>query len=386
MALKRCILTSSRYSWSIPMLVTRSDCTRQFGHADFDLGRLGEIAPASCPVRDCSASLTPLPYGRQDRPGQSSGGRTLPWCPDHGIRLHSGTFVYWNGHGLEDQARLRNFIVRSDLVRAIALPKGMKAESHRLGYEMSEDALSWNVFVSLAVAAKLRQAAQFLTGRHLQSEPRLYLWGRRIDTNRAEYPLYEPLLRVRNSLEPDIHTFVTEPDIMLVSEGEMVISIEAKFGSGNPLAYDSEVNSGQKPTSRAGLLDRYLGTNTSERTRHVIRPNHMGASVHSQLLRNIVFASEMAGEVPWHVVNLVSSTQRGTRSDGRYSFADPTSDVRGYLHSDWQHCFTYRTWEQLHSALVKDDPDLAHLDRYFRDKSAHFLPAFDLGDACAPAR
>jgi hypothetical protein len=30
-------------------------------------------------------------------------------------------------------------------VRKIALPKGMKAEAHRLGSEMSEDALSWNV-------------------------------------------------------------------------------------------------------------------------------------------------------------------------------------------------------------------------------------------------
>jgi hypothetical protein len=59
--------------------------------------------------------------------------RTLPWCPEHGIRLHSNTFAYWNGPGRFDEARLRNFIVGHDLVRAIALPKGMKAEAHRLG-------------------------------------------------------------------------------------------------------------------------------------------------------------------------------------------------------------------------------------------------------------
>lgn len=52
---------------------------------------------------------------------------------------------------------MRNFIVAQDLVRSVALRKGMKAESHRLGHEMSEDALSWNVFVSLAMAGKLRE-------------------------------------------------------------------------------------------------------------------------------------------------------------------------------------------------------------------------------------
>jgi len=42
------------------------------------------------------------------------------------------------------------FIVRCDLAREVALGSAQKAESHRLRYEMSEDALSWNVFVSLA--------------------------------------------------------------------------------------------------------------------------------------------------------------------------------------------------------------------------------------------
>src|SRR5438132_6646675 len=230
-----------------------SDCLRPLGHADFDPARADESPPSQCPVRGCSATLVELPYGKQQDRKAMPKERTMPWCPEHGIRLDSGTFVYWNGQGLKDESRLRNFIVRPDLVRAIALPKGMKAESHRLGYEMSEDALSWNVFVSLAVAGKLRHVAEHLTGRTLSSEPNLYLWGCRIDTEHGEYAPYEPLLRVRNTLEPDIHTFVTEPDIMLVAEGEMVISIEAKFGSGNPLAYDREAKEGEKPTSQAGL-------------------------------------------------------------------------------------------------------------------------------------
>jgi hypothetical protein len=361
------------------MSIAASDCFRHFGYADFDPARLGEAPPSKCPVKGCSAKkLVELHYGKQqDRKGKYKK-RTMPWCPEHGIRLHSGTFVYWNGQGLEDEARLRNFIILPDLVRAIALPKGMKAEAHRLGYEMSEDALSWNVFVSLAAAGKLRDVGQFLTGRSLRSEPHLYLWGRRIDLVHGDHGPYSALLKVRDRLERGIHTFVTEPDIMLIAEGEMVISIEAKFGSANPLAYEGKDKEGQKPTSRVGLLTRYLGSNTSDLTKQIVRRNQIGASLHSQLFRNVVFASEMAGKVPWHVTNLVSSTQRRARNDARNSFADPTEAVRSYLRPDWQHCFTYRTWEGMHAALIRDNADLGGLNSYLRGKSAHYRRAFDL--------
>ena len=359
------------------MPVPTSDCLRRFGHADFDTTRMEKSLATKCPVQGCAATLVKLPYGKQyDRKGTYSE-RTIPWCQEHGIRLHSGTFVYWNGPGREDEARLRNFIVRLDLLRVIALPKGMKAESHRLGYEMSEDALSWNVFVSLSVAGRLRVAAELLTGRSLRSEPDLYLWGRRVDLVHGDHDTYPALRDVRDRLEPDIHTFVTEPDIMLVAPDEMVICVEAKFGSGNALTYERAPEDGKKPTSRAGLFARYLGDATTIRTKHIVRPEHMGPTLHSQLFRNIVFASEMAGQVPWHVVNLVSNTQRGTLDNARCSFADPTEDVRRYLHPDWQHCFTYGTWEKLHAALISDDADLAELDDYIRGKSAHYLPAFN---------
>jgi hypothetical protein len=197
----------------------------------------------------------------------------------------------------------------------------MKAEAHRLGFEMSEDALSWNVFESLAVAGKLRKATQFLTGRTLKSTPDLYLWGRRIHDPDGKHQLYEPLGRVRAKLEPDIHTFVTEPDIMLVAERELVVCIEAKFGSGNPFAHDGTPKEGKKPTSRAGLLARYLGNCTSDRTKSIVRSEKIGPAPRSQLLRNIVFASEMAGKTPWHVVNLVSSTQWVGAHDKYKSYA-----------------------------------------------------------------
>lgn len=353
---------------SVPAL--HSDCFSHFDHQDFDLAQAVASPRERCPVRNCSASLLPAPYGAK--------GRTIPWCPAHGIRLHSNTYVYWNGPGRDVEARLRNFIVRHDLVRRIALTAGMKAESHRLGYEMSEDALTWNVFVSLQEAGRLRDATEYLTGRSVRGEPELYLWGRRVDDPAGSHETLPDLVRVRGAIESGIHTYVTEPDILLRVPSELLVCIEAKFGSANPLAHESVPKPGEKPTSRAGLLSRYLGDKTSDLTRQRVLGDRIGTTFRSQLFRNVVFASEMAGELPWHVINLVSSTQAVGPSDDEKSYEDPTPEIRGYLADDVAGCFTYRTWEGLHAHVIVDDPDLAGLDDYLRRKSAHFQPAFNL--------
>jgi hypothetical protein len=63
------------------------------------------------------------------------------------------------------------------------------------------------------------------------------------------------LRRVRDLLEKDIQGFPTEPDIMLIAPDEMLICIEAKFGSANPLAHDSptagrgKANHAQRPVA-----------------------------------------------------------------------------------------------------------------------------------------
>ncbi|MPZ46373.1 MAG: hypothetical protein GEV05_23900 [Betaproteobacteria bacterium] len=122
-------------------------------------------------------------------------------------------------------------------------------------------------------------------------------------------------------------------------------------------------------------MARYLVP--SEYAKRSILPNQIATRFHSQIFRNVVFACKMAGDVPWHVVNLVSSTQ--SRADERHhSFTDPTGDVRHYLHADRQHCFTYRTWEDMHTKLIQHDSELSDLDCYLRGKSAHYLPAFQL--------
>jgi hypothetical protein len=221
------------------------ECMLRFEHSNFDPDRAVQWPPSQCPVRGCSADLVPVLFGKTKK-----GPRYLQYCPEHALRLHTRTFAYWNGTGREDEARLRNFIVRPTLAHSIALGKGMKAESHRLGYEMSEDALSWNVFVSLAEAGRLRVATEYLTGRKVRTDPHLYLWGRPVAE--GDHSVYGSLKRVRGALEADIHTYVTEPDITLVAEGEMLVSIEAKFGSGNPLAREGLVEKGEKPSPAQG--------------------------------------------------------------------------------------------------------------------------------------
>jgi len=349
-----------------------SDCLEHFTYEDFDLTRVESQYPKICPIRSCRTKVVNVPTSRGEQ----------PFCSKHGIRLHSRTFVYWNGIERKDEARLRNFHVRPDIASEVALRSVEKAESHRLGYEMSEDALTWNVFVGLAEAGKLSNAVHFLTGREVSAEPDLYLWGELVDVRNCTRKRFEPLDAVRGELEKGIKRFKTEPDAMLVLDGKFIICVEAKFGSGNPLVYEGKVEEGQKPTDRAGLLQRYLDRANAQTKRNIDR-NGIGQVFHGQLFRNVVFASEMASKMgkgcDWHVVNLVSSTQwQCGRSSNRYSFDSPEAHVRSYLRQDRQNCFSFQTWEGLHRSLINNAANLGGLQTYMRSKSAHYRRAFDL--------
>ena len=156
--------------------------------------------------------------------------------------------------------------------RPLHEPEPPRQISHRLGHETSEDALTWNVFAGLADAGKLKQAVHFLTGRTVTGEPRLYLWGELIDPEHRRREHFEPLREVRGRLEPDIHTFQTEPDIMLVVDGELLVCVEANFTSGNPIAHETVTRTEEKPADRRGLLDRYYGK-ASEATQRAMDPS-----------------------------------------------------------------------------------------------------------------
>src|SRR5688572_29466637 len=99
---------------------TESYCKVLFGHRDFDLAHHSSGHPHICPIRGCKSQLAMVRFGA----GQK------PYCPTHGLRLHSNTFVYWNGKVRLDQGWLRNFPIRPDL--AILIRSMSKAESYRL--------------------------------------------------------------------------------------------------------------------------------------------------------------------------------------------------------------------------------------------------------------
>ena len=260
-----------------------------------------------------------------------------------------------------------------------------KAEAHRLGYELSEDVVSWNVFVALERMGMLSKVMSWLAGRKIDGEPELYLWGCRVDFRGGTFVPYALLKDARCVIEPDIRRFPTEPDVMLIVPEKMTVLIEAKFTSGNTLAQNQETPTvGEKPKDVRGLLDRYFYRNAFWDCRRCIIPERIGSRFHSQLFRNIVFAAGMAGKLggDWQVVNLVRSTGRGYARGGQdVDFEDPTDAVRCYLSGEYKKRFTYRTWEGLYASVVKGEPMLEGLSEYLRGKSAFFRPAFDLSSA-----
>lgn len=352
---------------------TRSSCFDSFGYEDFDPERVRALSDwKKCPIGGCDLDAITIGVKRRSR---------IPVCATHGIRLHAGTFVYWNGMENEVAARLRNIQMRPDLAKKFVEGKTGKVESGRLGYEMSEDALSWNVFVGLKEGGGLGKAVSHLCGAMPSREPDLYLWGFGI-VDRAEPPrTFSPLDEVRGCLEEGIRKFVTEPDIMLVVPGELLVCIEAKFGSGNPLAHPGKNAEGEKPTDVDGLLDRYLSPK-AEAARSAIDRAEVKAPLHTQLFRNVVFASEMAalaGIRDWRVVNLVGKTlweaKKVKKQSAGYSLEDPTPEVKRYLRAGHHHRFSFRSWEGLFGDVLKNIPAVAS---YVASKSAHFRPAFNL--------
>lgn len=359
-----------------------SDCSDSYTHHDFDVG---QIPRCRCPIKGCTNPLATAPYRNIYE---------LPYCVRHGIRLHlssknNPTFVYFNGNRNEDhiKARLRNFIFQEQkqYVKEHVLQSSTKAETWRLGYENSEDAVSWNVFVGIMMAGALSHAMSWLAGKKIDGEPELYLWGSHIDLDNNLYDFYPSLCQARESIEPDIRRFFTEPDVMLIVPKKFVMSIEVKFTSGNTLAQieKEKESSGQKPKSVEGIIERYFTQNTfwKDGSRY-IHPNDINhKKFHGQLFRNMVFASGMAEKFDgdWQVVNLVSTTQWEKRiSTKDTDYKDPSDSVRCYLMDQYKQRFTFQTWECLFAHVIKDNNSLQDVAEYMKGKSAFFKPAFVL--------
>ena len=328
-------------------------------------------AEPRCPVTGCTTAM--------DRTPSSWG--LLPLCPVHRIRIHagSGTFVYY--HGQESSAKraaaLRNIVFEPDFFEAYFLGNAQKAESHRICHETSEDALTWNVFSRLVDTDVLTRLASDLTNTSLRNRLELYLWGLRVDLQQRSAPTtFAPLAAAREVFEPDVVQYRTEPDIMLYVPGQLLVLVEAKLTSGNPIAKESgdvEVV-GAKPKSREGILRRY---SPAALPNAAVATNPAAHPFYSQLYRNLVFAIYMAHQldVPWAVMNLVSDGHRG-RQGRQAEYADPTGFMQSLIPEESRSRFRAYSWERLYGDYVATTTALTDLAEYMANKSAYCAKVF----------
>lgn len=323
----------------------------------FDTNVLTTPTPSkvsACPVRGCNAELqTP------------SNGKRLPlYCPDHGIKIHTKTFKYNNP--------LRNIRFEPDYFRQRILGNPFKAETYHLKSENSEDALTWNVFTSLAKAGRLAALASSLAQVDVNKEPELYLWGLRINPDDpANTVPFAELSAARDTFERGINRMHTEPDIMLYVPGKLLMLIEAKFMSGNTIAVEGKKDVlGEKPKSPAGIMKRY---SVGDLPLGSMSTDHLTPPFFSQLYRNLVFAIWMADRlnVEWRLVNLVSDKHH------RDSL-DPTPFIHSLLPVETRHRFARYSWERLFRDHIEGKGHLSELANYLRYKSANREKGLDI--------
>jgi len=328
--------------------------TTPFGVADLEpcaasrySPRAGESLVQGDTVRCCIAGCTNWMLRRSRKRDRQAA------CPKHGISVSkSPTYVY-------DDFR-RNFIVN---VTHLERAKQLKVESWRLGNERSEDALSWNLFVSLSEFGELKSVFRLLTGLVVDAEPELYLWGVRITT--GEPWLWDRLLAVRDKLErrPGIPT---EPDIALRVPGVAVVLIEAKFGSPNSTLDGKKKRFG----SVAEFLKRYPGSDgRPDPLNRIWIEDQQPDAVYQQLVRNVVFAQWLAElrEQPW-VVNLVRDTEE----------REIEQRMASHLHAELPVQFRRCTWEAIAKLPVMDEERAVPLKNYLQNKTIGLKKAFSL--------
>jgi len=262
----------------------------------------------------------------------------------------------------------RNFIVGADLVADRIVDHSFKYDTGCLGNEKSEDALTWNVFRSLQEANMLQEVAAWITGLTIPEEPRLYLWGIRLDGD-----LFQPwdlLIAARRRFEQNLPVDrpLTEPDIALYLPGRYLILIEAKFTSPNTF-YATGPRRDRRSLTKVGLIDIYR-----DQALGILDVSRAGSSkrVYNQLWRNMVFAEWMARQDgPRTRAYLMSLTRRGCEQDSCEHFGK-------LVLPDFADRFVHRTWEEIDERWAARLPGLSRLHSYLATKTAALVQAFQL--------
>ncbi len=102
-----------------------SSCTISFFSNNLQISRLWR---GQCPVKKCKVDINQYKVPFQKYKGKM---KDLPFCPEHGLRIHKGGFVYYNGSSGNDLiiSTKRNLIFHSDYYVANFLKKGNKMEA-----------------------------------------------------------------------------------------------------------------------------------------------------------------------------------------------------------------------------------------------------------------
>jgi hypothetical protein len=287
-------------------------------------------------------------------------------CPDHGIRCHHSA---QNGRTYSYAEPQRNIIVASDLFGKRLLGHPFKYETDRFGYEKSEDALTWNVMRSLQEAGVLRQVAEWVTGLAIPEQPRLYLWGLRLDDN--SLAPWDLLINARERFECGLPVDrpYTEPDLALHVPGRLLVLTEAKFTSPN-----TYYENGPRRTSKSVTKKELLGIYQDQNLKILDPAKARGsARVYNQLWRNMIFAE-------WMAALDGSETQAYLESLTRFGYEEEScTEFQGLIRRGSADRFVHRTWEAIDELWAARLAELAHLHQYLVTKTAGLVPAFDLG-------
>jgi hypothetical protein len=285
-------------------------------------------------------------------------------CPDHGIYCHR------SGYGVTYTYRdvRRNIIVDAGLLAARMVRHPFKYESHRLGYERSEDALTWNVFRSLQTAGCLHVMARRITGLDIAEEPRLFLWG--IELTGDSFAPWDLLIAARKRFERrlPVDRPKTEPDIALFLPGRYLVLIEAKFTSPNT-AYADGARADARSLTKNELLRIY-----QDPALRILDVQGAEAAdrVYYQLWRNMVFAEWMA--------QADGSTTRAYHANlTRAGFeAESCGQFRGLVNDAYSERFVHLTWEEIVADADSLKPGLVGLQHYITLKTAGLVRAFTI--------
>ena len=306
-----------------------------------------------CYVRGCQHFLRrPTKYTRGEE------------CPDHGIYCHYSRY----GATYSYRDVRRNIIASPDLFAQRIVGHPFKYESHRLGAENSEDALSWNVFRSLQEAGSLATVAKLMTGEDHPQEPDLYLWGIRVSDDSFEP--WDLLIAARERFESNLPVKrpLTEPDIALHLPGKYLVLIEAKFTSSNPF-YER----GPRKDAQSLTLDELLRIYRDDSLRILDYAKARSADrIYYQLWRNMVFAEWMAGREAhstraYHV-NLVRENYD----------VDSCLEFARSLNIHFAGRFQRRSWESFWHLYETDRTRSTELYPYLQGKTARLMQALDL--------